>query len=919
MPTGGEGGSADMHGERNGKAQVGARIGTHTTDTGGREPAAFLIELSGLEAEQCLERLESSPDGLDEGRVRERRRRYGANEVARGKQVRWPQQLLAAFNNPFSVLLIVLAALSFLSRDTAGGMLLSVMVALSSALRFLQEFRSGKAAERLRRSVTATAAVRRPLPDAATAGSGFREIALQALVPGDIVHLSAGDMVPADLRLLSAKDLFVNQAALTGEAFPVEKIAARISAPPADGALQLPNICFMGSNVVSGAATAIVAAIGADTYFGRLSGSLAAERPATEFDRGIERLSWLLVRFTLVMAPLVLLINGLGKHDWGQAFLFAIAVAVGLTPEMLPMIVTGTLARGAVAMSRRRVIVKRLAAIENFGAMDVLCTDKTGTLTQDRIILKRHVDAEGRDSAEVLEHAFLNSYYQTGLKNLLDVAILQDAEVAQRLNLAADYRLVDEIPFDFGRRRMSVVVSERGEHHELICKGAVEELLEVCTRARLGGAVVALDAALKQAVLGRAHAYNEDGLRVIAVAYKETLADRHVYSVADEQELVLLGFVAFLDPPKDSAGPAIAALRRGGVQVKILTGDSDVVARKLCRDVGLELPAVILGPELDAMDDTQLAQAAQRASLFARLSPDHKERIVRALRATGSVVGFLGDGINDAPALRAADIGISVDSAVDVAKESADIILLEKNLRVLEAGVLEGRKTFGNIVKYIKMAASSNFGNMFSVVGASLLLPFLPMLPLQILVQNLLYDLSQTAIPFDRVDDDWARAPRRWSVASIGRFMLLMGPVSSLFDYATFALMWFVFGASTPAQQALFQSGWFVESLVSQTLIVHVIRTGRIPFVQSRASPPLMWATFGVAVLALYLPFSPIAASLGLQALPAVYFVYLLALALGYALSAELLKRLLGSGGAPLRRGRHSRRSSTHKKSAARR
>lgn len=851
-----------------------------------KDDAASLATLAAADVPASLELLKSSLAGLSGIEAAERRDEDSAAATT-PRAERWPRLLLSAFNSPFSLLLMALAVLSFVTGNIVGGGILSVMVLLSASLRFVQEFRSGQAAQQLRRMVSTTAAVRRrgDVPD-----GGFREIPLQELVPGDIVHLSAGDLIPADLRLLSAKDLFVNQSMLTGEAYPVEKNALS-SALPCNSPLDLPNLCFTGSSVISGAATAVVAATGSHSYFGRLSRTLASERQPTEFDIGIRRLSWLLIRFTLVMVPLVFLINGFARHDWGEALLFAVAVAVGLTPEMLPVIITGTLARGAVAMSRQRVIVKRLNAIENFGAMDVLCTDKTGTLTQDRIILKRHVDVGGRDSIDVLQHAFLNSYYQTGLRNLLDVAILEHAEVAQALKVDADYRLVDEIPFDFVRRRMSVVVSERGHHHELICKGAVEEIIDVCTQVHIDGAAVPLDAATRQAVLRRAHAYNEDGLRVIAVAYKETLPLRPVYGVIDERDLILLGFVAFLDPPKDSAGPAIAALERAGVRIKILTGDGDVVARKVCRDVGIDAARTLLGADVDALDDAALSTVADEVDLFARLSPAHKERIVLALRARGRVVGFLGDGINDAPALRAADIGISVDSAVDIAKESADIVLLEKNLMVLESGVLEGRRTFGNIVKYIKMVASSNFGNMFSLVGAGLLLPFLPMLPLQILIQNLLYDLSQAAIPFDRVDDDYARRPRRWVIGDIGRFMLLMGPVSSLFDYATFAVMWFAFGATTPEQQSLFQTGWFVESLLSQTLIVHVIRTDRIPFLQSRAAQPLMWATFGVAALAIYLPYSPIAERLGLQPLPGLYFLWLAALLAGYGLATRTFRQ----------------------------
>ncbi|MBX6419748.1 MAG: magnesium-translocating P-type ATPase [Nevskia sp.] len=852
---------------------------------GGEASRPPLSEFARLDAAACLRRLGSSPEGLAEAEAAARRRRIGSNALAYEKNTVWPLQLFQAFANPFSALLIVLALISAATGDRQGAVLLWSMVLLSSLLRFTQEFRSGRAAEKLRAMVHLTAAVKR------AGDATFRERPLDELVPGDVLRLCAGDMVPADVRLLTAKDLFVSQSALTGEAFPVEKFAAPVAG--GDEELALSNLCFMGSNVVSGAATAVVLATGAQTYLGGIGRELARGRGATEFDRGVRRFGWLLVVFVGVMAPAVFLINGLARHDWLEAFLFAIAVGVGLTPEMLPMIVTATLARGAVAMSREKVIVKRLDAIQNFGAMDVLCTDKTGTLTQDRIVLKWHVDVTGQESEAVLEHAYLNSRFQTGLKNLLDVAVLEHAEVAQRLDLARAYRMVDEIPFDFERRRMSVVVEEDRDHHELICKGAVEEVLAACSSVFLHGKNEPLDAARRAQALARARAYNEDGLRAIAVAYKETPRAQTRYTVADERDLTLLGFIAFLDPPKDSAAPALRRLAERGVAVKVLSGDNEVVTRKVCRDVGLATGEVLSGAQLERLDDAALAEAAERCTVFAKLAPLQKERVVRVLRARGRVVGFLGDGINDAPALRAADLGVSVDSAVDIAKASADIILLEKSLAVLERGVVEGRRTFSNIVKYIKMAASSNFGNMFSVVGASLLLPFLPMRPLQILVQNLLYDFSQTAIPFDAVDADDVARPRRWEVGGIARFMLWFGPISSAFDYAIFAVMWFAFGARTPLAQSLFQTGWFVEGLVSQTLIVHVIRTARRPFVDSRAAWSLSAATAAVAAFGLFVPYSPIAGELGFVPLPAAYFPWLVAILVAYAMATELLKRRL--------------------------
>jgi len=583
-----------------------------------------------------------------------------------------------------------------------------------------------------------------------------------------------------------------------------------------------------------------------------------------------------------VMAPLVLFINGFTKGDWTEALLFALSIAVGLTPEMLPMIVTSTLAKGAVFLSRKKVIVKRLDAIQNFGAMDVLCTDKTGTLTQDKIFLARNVDVWGNDSDDVLEMAYLNSYYQTGLKNLLDVAVLEHVEIHRELKVGTAFRKVDEIPFDFNRRRMSVVVAERDQPHLLICKGAVEEVLAVCSRVRHGE----IDEALSEELLARIRqvtaTFNAEGLRVVAVAARPMVEGRDAYSLADERDLTLIGYVAFLDPPKESTAPALKALAAHGVAVKVLTGDNELVTAKICREVGLEQQGLLMGNDVERMSDAELAVAVEHTNVFAKLTPSHKERIVRLLKGNGHVVGFMGDGINDAPALRTADIGISVDSAVDIAKEAADIILLEKSLMVLEEGVLEGRRTFANMLKYIKMTASSNFGNVFSVLVASAFIPFLPMLPMHLLVQNLLYDISQIAIPFDNVDADMLKKPQRWQPADVGRFMLFFGPISSIFDITTFALMWYVFDANTPDHQTLFQSGWFVVGLLTQTLIVHMIRTPKIPFLQSRAAMPLMVMTAVIMAVGIFLPMGPLAHYFKLQALPSLYFVFLPVILLAY-------------------------------------
>ena len=882
---------------------------TFRRDAPARElPASLsqrLVAASASEPGALLAQLGSHPEGLSAERAEQVRHEVGSNEVGHDKPLPWWQHLWHCYANPFNLLLTLLAGVSWATDDLRATVVISSMVLLSTGLRFVQETRSNKAADALKAMVGNRATVmRRDLADeAAEEARAFFEVQLHRkpaqraevpmkdVVPGDIVVLSAGDMIPADLRVLSANDLFVSQAAMTGESLPVEKfVAARSSGA---SALELDNLLFMGTNVVSGAGTALVLETGDRTYFGALARrATATERAPTAFQTGVNRVSWLLIRFMLVMAPVVLLLNGFTKGDWLEAFLFALSIAVGLTPEMLPMIVTSTLAKGAVVLSRQRVIVKRLDAIQNFGAMNVLCTDKTGTLTQDKIVLERHTDVDGEASDEVLRLAYLNSHYQTGLKNLLDVAVLEHVEVQRELGLATNYRKVDEIPFDFQRRRMSVVVSEREDHHELICKGALEEVLAVCTHERLGEQTVALTPERLEAIQATTAALNEQGLRVVAVAMKEEPPTRHAYSVADESGLTLMGYVAFLDPPKESTGPALAALAAHGIEVKILTGDNERVTAKVCRQVGLAQRGLLLGSQLEGMSDAQLATAVAECNVFAKLSPAHKERIVSELRRAGNVVGFMGDGINDAPALRAADIGISVDSAVDIAKEAADIILLEKSLMVLEEGVVEGRRTFANMLKYIKMTASSNFGNVFSVLIASAFLPFLPMLPLQLLVQNLLYDISQVAIPFDDVDEELLAKPQRWNPDDIARFMVCFGPVSSLFDIATFWLMWHVFGADTPAQQTLFQSGWFVEGLLSQTLIVHLIRTRRIPFLQSRAAAPLLGMTVAVMVAGVFIVMGPYADYFKMQALPGSYFVWLVGILLAYVGLAQGMKVL---------------------------
>jgi Mg2+-importing ATPase len=844
-----------------------------------------------LRNDELLARLDTGTAGLGAEQIAGRLHRDGANEVSHEKPPHWSRQLLRACRNPFIAVLVLLAIVQLATDrgDLTGPLIIAVMVGISVLLSFTQEYRSSRAAEQLKAMVRNTATVTRRAAD----GHSERiEVPVGELVAGDIVHLGAGDMVPADLRLLSAKDLFISQAILTGESLPVEKAApsarnlvgADVSHP-----LELPSVCYMGTNVVSGTATAVVVATGPRSYLGSLAHTLSGARVQTSFDRGVRSVSWLLIRFMAVMVPVVFLINGLDKHDWLQAFLFALSVAVGLTPEMLPLIVTANLGKGAMAMSRRKVVVKRLNAIQNFGAMDVLCTDKTGTLTLDRIVLERHLDLDGEASDEALEFGYLNSRFQTGLKNLMDKAVLAHRDLEP---MASRFRLVDEIPFDFQRRRMSVVLAGGDGQHLLVCKGAVEEMLAICTAARLEGIDTTLDDARRAEIRAMTRRLNEDGLRVLVVAIKQQNPSGRAYGLADEAGLTAIGCLAFLDPPKDSAATAIAALREHGVAVKVITGDNEAVTRKICREVGLDVAHSAQGRDIESLDEATLDALVARTTVFAKMSPLQKARVVRSLQRQGHTVGFLGDGINDAPALREADVGISVDSATDIAKESADIILLEKNLMVLEEGVIEGRVTFGNVMKYIKMTASSNFGNVFSVLVASAFLPFLPMLPLQLLVQNLLYDISQLAIPFDRMDEEYLRHPRQWDASDIGRFMAWVGPVSSIFDLTTFWLLWHVFGANGPAHQSLFQSGWFVEGLLSQTLIVHMIRTRRIPFVQSIAAAPVLALTVAIGAIGLFIPFSPLGAKLGMVALPLAYFGWLALTLLCYAGLTQLVKHL---------------------------
>ncbi len=859
-------------------------------------------DIAHLEPDAAVLRMNSRAEGLSDEEAVERREVNGKNIIAREPRKSAAEQIVRLLINPLNVMLLVLAGTNFFFlNDFESGGIVTLMIVLSVTLCYVQEYRSNNAAEKLRAMVSNTASVLRLKPrednaEQQTENDARRslrmEIPVEDLVPGDMIWLSAGDIIPADVRILSARDMFVNQSALTGESLPVEKFSG-LTDPTAQNFLDFSNIALMGSHVTSGTAQAIIVSTGTNTYFGALAGSIVGRREQTSFEKGVTRFTWLMIRFMLVMVPLVFLINGFTKHNWMEAFIFAMSVAVGLTPEMLPMIVTVNLSKGALAMSRKKVIVKRLNSIQNFGAMDVLCTDKTGTLTQDRVIMKRHVNLNGDDDDTVLNYAYLNSFYQSGLKNLLDIAVLEHVEVRQDLHIDDQaYAKIDEVPFDFVRRRMSVVVAKKEtSQHILICKGAVEEILAICSKGELDGKVFDITLAQRDEMLKLARDLNEDGFRVIAVAHKDMPAEQTVYGVADESSLTLIGYVAFLDPPKESARAAIAALEGHGVKVKILTGDNDIVTRRVCKDVNLRIDGLLLGSDVEHMTDQDLDQKVEATTVFAKLSPAQKARVIAALHRKGHVVGFLGDGINDGPALKAADVGVSVDTGADIAKESADIILLEKSLMVLEEGVLEGRKVFGNISKYIKMGASSNFGNMFSVLGASALLPFLPMMPIQILANNLLYDFSQTAIPTDTVDDEYLTAPRSWDIRHIGWFMAVLGPISSIFDYITYAVMYFGFGANTMATAPLFQTAWFVESILTQTLIIHIIRTNRIPFLQSRASWPLIITSLSICAISIWLPFSPFAHSLGFVALPEHFWLVVTTIILAYLGLAHIVKQ----------------------------
>lgn len=865
-----------------------------------------------VEWNKFYEEFQTSSEGMTNAQLEVSEEEYGKNIVTHGQKESLVKRICGAFINPFTAILFVLAAVSVFTdiifadpgeQNPVTVIIITTMVMISGMLRFIQETRSGNAAARLSAMIRTTTCVKRM-------EEGTREILLEDVAVGDVVMLSAGDMIPADIRIISAKDLFISQSALTGESEPVEKCSALIGSK--DAVTDYSNLAFMGSNVISGSAAGVVIAVGNNTMLGEMAKSLSEKPDQTSFEKGVNSVSWVLIRFMLIMVPVVFFINGYTKNDWMDAALFAISVAVGLTPEMLPMIVTTCLAKGAVSMSRQKVIIKNLNAIQNLGSIDILCTDKTGTLTRDKVVLEYHLDIEGNEDPRVLRHGFLNSYYQTGLKNLMDIAIidrtneLEEQEV-QLQGIQSNYEKVDEIPFDFERRRMSVVVADKNGKTQMITKGAVEEMLRVCAFAEYEGKVEPLTDQMRNKILTKVEELNESGMRVIAVAQKTNPSPEGAFSVADEADMVLIGYLAFLDPPKETAAAAIKALHGYGVNVKVLTGDNEKVTCCICKQVGLSTKYLLLGTQVDAMDDDQLAKEAEKTTVFAKLSPAQKARVVKILQKNGHVVGYMGDGINDAAAMKASDVGISVDTAVDIAKESADTILLEKDLMVLEKGILEGRKTYANMIKYIKMTASSNFGNMFSVLAASAFLPFLPMTAIHLILLNLIYDISCTAIPWDNVDIEFLAVPKKWDASSVSKFMLWIGPTSSIFDIATYLVMYFVIcplmsggllyhQISDPQMQdafvAVFQAGWFIESMWSQTLVIHMIRTAKVPFIQSHAAAPVTILTLGGILTATIIPFTGLGSAIGLAALPAVYFAILAAVIVCYMGVATFMKKM---------------------------
>jgi Mg2+-importing ATPase len=824
--------------------------------------------------------LGTTEKGLTDKEARHRLHEYGNNEPARKKQLGIAAQILTKFINPLVVVLLIIGGFSIFLGETISAILVFSMIVMSTFLNYIQEYRSGREVEKLMEMVKTTATVYR--------NGKAKEVNIREIVPGDVVDLFAGDMIPADLRIITCKDLFVNQATLTGESMPIEKASKPMDKKPASIS-DMNNIVFMGSSVVSGTGLAVVVKTGLYTQFGELSKRLANMTVQSSFDKGVNKFTWTMIYVMIVMVLAIFAINWGVKKNFVEALLFSLAVAVGLTPEMLPLIITINLSKGALQMAEKKVIVKRLNSIQNLGAMDILCTDKTGTITVDKVVLEKYCDVMRQEDKDVLRHACLNSYYQTGLKNILDRAILKYVNKQEGFDITS-FKKLDELPFDFQRKIMSVAV-DMGGKTRLISKGAPEEIFKRCTKYELDGEILEMEYLILADLKEEYERLSLDGFRVLALAYKDFTDKKADFTRDDEKELILKGYVAFLDPPKPSAEKAIKMFKQYGVQVKVLTGDNELVTRKICGDVGLDVKGMMTGEAVEKMDDLQLQAIVEKTTVFARLSPMQKERIIHALHANKHIVGYMGDGINDALALKASDVGISVNNAVDIAKESADIILLEKKLNVLEDGVIEGRKTFGNITKYIKMASSSNFGNMLSMTGASIFLPFLPMTPIQILFNNFLYDVSQTAIPTDEVDGEYIQNPRPWNVKSIRKYMFFIGPVSSIFDFATFAMMIFIFHC-TAATQDLFHTGWFIESLVSQTLVIYVIRTVKIPIIQSRPSRYLVFSSLAIIATGILIPFSPLASWFGFVRPSAKYYLLLEMLIMAYMFLVYYVQQL---------------------------
>lgn len=884
------------------------------------EESKKIKEFSFLSTEKIFQLLNSSIEGITDENAKHLLEIFGKNIITHDSKKSFIKKIVEAFINPFTAVLFCLAIVSTITdmiipwyNNTPEDfspitvIIITTMVTISGILRFIQEEKSNNAAEALSAMITTTTSVKRY-------GENKKEIPLENVVIGDIIYLAAGDIIPADLRIIESKDFFVSQSSLTGESEPIEKKANQVSNISL-AITELNNLVFMGSNVISGSAIGIVIATGDRTMLGGISKELVSEKKIeSSFEKGVNSVSWLLIRFMMIMVPIVFFINGFTKGSWIQALLFAISIAVGLTPEMLPMIVTTCLAKGAVAMSKKKTIVKNLNSIQNFGSMDILCTDKTGTITLDKVVLEYHMDVHGNENNRILRHAFLNSYFQTGLKNLLDISIIEKTyeegkKDSSLINLDKIYIKVDEIPFDFSRRRMTVVVEDHLGKRQMITKGAVEEMLSICKYTEYQDKIVLLSEKIKEEILKTVDKLNRDGLRVIALAQKTNPSPVESFGVSDEMDMVLMGYLAFLDPPKPTTAKAISALKEYGVRTKVLTGDNDKVTKSICGKVGLNNSEILLGSDIDNMSDEELAITVERVDIFAKLSPLQKTRIVQILKRNGHTVGFMGDGINDATAMKEADIGISVDTAVDIAKESADIILLEKDLMVLEEGIIEGRKTYANMIKYIKMTSSSNFGNMFSVLIASAFLPFLPMMSIHLILLNLIYDLSCTAIPWDNVDEEFLKIPRKWEASSIGKFMLWIGPTSSIFDITTYLLMYFIICPlfvsngvlynDIPVNneilrgtyEAMFQTGWFIESMWSQTLVIHMIRTPKLSFIQSVASlPVILLTTLGVIAISI-IPYTKLGLYLGLTPLPSIFWLGLILTIVAYISLVTFIKK----------------------------